>query len=207
MEHLKLVLNIFRTHNIILYILFVCSAVITFDLWGLRKVLGIDLIGQPYIAIIGLLFLVCVASFAFLIANSIFGNLLSKIKKILNDRSLKKEIEKNMGNLSNREIVIILMYFLQDADTIWLPMQGAEITSLVRKNLIFLSHKNGRGITNGMQIFHYSTYPGVKERFSEEYPQFFGNEDDVTELMEFIENNTPPYIHEMNDMNRRWNIY
>ncbi|MFW1848751.1 super-infection exclusion protein B [Acinetobacter oleivorans] len=117
MEHLKLVLNIFRTHNIILYILFVCSAVITFDLLGLRKILGIDLIGQPYIAIIGLLFLVCVASFAFLIVNSIFGNLVSKFTKILNDRTLKKELEMNIGNLSDREIVIILMYFLQNADT------------------------------------------------------------------------------------------
>ncbi|MFW1635480.1 super-infection exclusion protein B [Acinetobacter oleivorans] len=207
MEHLKLVLNIFRTHNIILYILFVCSAVITFDLLGLRKILGIDLIGQPYIAIIGLLFLVCVASFAFLIVNSIFGNLVSKFTKILNDRTLKKELEMNIGNLSDREIVIILMYFLQNADTIWLPMQGAEITSLVRKNLIFLSNKNGRGINNGMQIFHYSIYPGVKDRFAEEYPQFFGNEDDVSETVKFIRNNTPPYINEMNEMNRRWNIY
>lgn len=207
MEHFKLVLNIFRTHNIILYILFVCSAVITFDLLGLRKILGIDLIGQPYIAIIGVIFLICVASFAFLIANSVFGNIILKIKNFFKVRSLKKELEKNIGDLSKREIVIILLYFLQDTDTIWLPLEGAEITSLVRKKLIFLSQVNGRGMTNGMRIFHYSTYPGVKDRFRQEYPEFFGTEEDVTDLMDFIRKNTPPYIHEMNEMNRTWNIW
>ncbi|WP_279722389.1 super-infection exclusion protein B [Acinetobacter baumannii] len=207
MEHIKPILNIFKTHNILLYILFVSSTVITFDLFGLRKVLGIDLIGQPYIAIIGMLFLICLASFVFLTVSSIYGNLITKIKEKIQARSFKKELEKNIRNLSDREIVIILLYFMQDSDTIWLPLQGAEVTSLVRKKIIFLSQVNGRNMTNGMQIFHFSTFPDVKEQFEENYPQFFGDEVDVRKVNNFIKNNTPSYIYEMNEMNRRWNIY
>ncbi|MFX5295252.1 super-infection exclusion protein B [Acinetobacter baumannii] len=207
MEHIKPILNIFKTHNILLYILFVSSTVITFDLFGLRKVLGIDLIGQPYIAIIGMLFLICLASFVFLTVSSIYGNLITKIKEKIQAKSFKKELEKNIQNLSDREIVIILLYFMQDSDTIWLPLQGAEVTSLVRKKIIFLSQVNGRNMTNGMQIFHFSTFLDVKELFEENYPQFFGDEVDVRKLNNFIKNNTPSYIYEMNEMNRRWNIY
>lgn len=207
MEYLNHLLNIFRTHNIILYILFICSGVITFDFFELRRILGIHHLGQPYMAIAGLIFLICVASFAFLIANSIFGSLTLKCKNFLVARSLKKAQKKNIEDLSDKEIVILLQYFIQDTDTVWLPMQGTEITSLVRKKIIFLSHNSGRGITNGMQIFHYSTYPDVKEIFIEKYPQFLGDDVDSENINQFIKRNTPPYLVEMQQMNRRWNIY
>ena len=207
MEYLNHVLNIFRTHNIILYILFICSGVITFDFFELRKILGIHYLGQPYIAIAGLVFLICVASFAFLIVNSIFGNVFSRIKNYFSERTLRIEQEKNIEALADKEVVILLQYFIQDTDTVWLPMQGTEITSLVRKKLIFLSHNSGRGITNGMQIFHYSVYPGVKEKFVQKYPHFFGDDADVSAINSFIKKNTPRYIIEMHEMNRRWNLY
>ena len=207
MEYLNHVLNIFRTHNIILYILFICSGVITFDFFELRKILGIHHLGQPYIAIAGLIFLICVASFAFLIVNSIFGNVSSRIKNYFSERTLRIELGKNIEVLTDKEVVILLQYFIQDTDTVWLPMQGTEITSLVRKKLIFLSHNTGRGITNGMQIFHYSVYPDVKEKFIQEYPHFFGDEFDRKSVNIFMKKNTPPYITEMHEMNRRWNLY
>ena len=58
-----------------------------------------------------------------------------------------------------------------------------------------------------MQIFHYSIYPDVKEIFIEKYPQFFGDDVDSENINQFIKRNTPPYLVEMQQMNRRWNIY
>lgn len=196
MEHLKLILDVFRTHNIILYILLISSGVITFDVFGLRLTLGIDNIGQPYLALIGILFIISVSCFIFLIINGLFGGLSSKIKSYLEERKFKKEIDGIIGNLSEKEIVVLSLFLIESSDTIWLPMQAPETTSLISKQLIYMSSIHGRGMSNGMQIFHYSIRPEVKEKFRLKLSNDF-KEPWLENFEIFYRQNAPAYLDDL----------
>lgn len=202
---LNTVFNIFRTHNIILYILLLSSSVITFDILGLRKVLGIEELGQPYLAIIGILFIISLAGFMFVLFNGLFGGLKEAIQRYYEEKKFKKELNGLIENLTDKEIVILSLYIIEDANTIWLPMQAPETTSLVSKKLIFMASKYGRNMSNGMIIFHYSIDKDVKERFEIFLSELF-TDPWKDNFENFFTENKPSYLNVLSRAKSLWEI-
>ncbi|QEK35889.1 super-infection exclusion protein B [Acinetobacter johnsonii] len=205
MESLKIVLDIFRTHNIILYILFISSGLITFDILDLRQRLGLSSLGSLYFALIGIAFLVSTSCLVFLLINSLGGGLSEKILKKLDDKKMIKNIDQTLNTLSNGEIVILSQYYIKDSDTLWMPLQGTEITSLVSKNILYLSQKNGRSISNGMTIFHYSINPVIKDKVFSFLKELFEGEQ-ADSIRGFYNKFAPNYLEELEKAKRLWNL-
>lgn len=199
MEHIRIFLDIFRTNNVVLYIIFVCSTWITFDFYNIRERLGITGLDQYYFAVVGALCLVSFASLVFVLINTLFSGVLELLKSQANERKLNKKIEDTLKKLSKREMCILGIYYFDEVDTTWLPMQGPEITSLVSKEILYLSSKNGRGTASGNIIFHYSLNPIVKDKILEHLKFFFGNLSQ-DELKEFHNEYYPDYMYSVNMM-------
>ena len=190
MEYVKPILDIFRTNNIILYILFISSTIITFDFLDMRQRLSLDSLGKFYFALIGVVFLVSTSCICFLIINSVFSGLLEKVKDRLYERKLLKQVDETLNNLSNKEIVILSQYLAENTETMWMPMQGTEITSLVQKQILYLASSNGRGISNGMTIFHYSINPLIKDKVFTFLKELFDDQE-IEDVRRFISQNEP----------------
>ncbi|OTG85840.1 hypothetical protein B9T31_09605 [Acinetobacter sp. ANC 4558] len=205
MEYINNIFNIFKTHNIILYILLVCSGVITFDVLGLRYILGVDKLEQLYISIIGLIFLICVSSFVFLIADGVFGGLKNKIVNYFRRKKFKKNIPKLLDGINAKEVIILYIYLLESSSTTWLPVQAPEVTLLVTKGVIYLSSKYGRNMSNGMQIFHYSINPEIEKELLHYLGNYF-NDFSEDEIQSFISKNSPPYLRDLNESKEIWNL-
>ncbi|HFF2861054.1 TPA: hypothetical protein ACGCCS_003536, partial [Acinetobacter baumannii] len=58
MDNVDTIVNILKKFNIILFILFGCSAVITFDIFGIRERIGLVDLDKLYLSVIGIIFLV-----------------------------------------------------------------------------------------------------------------------------------------------------
>lgn len=199
MEHIKVVLDIFRTNNIILYILCISSGLITFNILELREKLGLTTLDQIYFSVIGLIFLVSISCISFLLVNYIFGGIVEQVKQKLNDKKKLQELNETLSSLSKSEICILGIYYFKQIDTTWLPMLGPEVTSLVSKDIIYKSHKIGRGNEGGNVIFHYSLNPLYKETVLKYLKDYFDNLGkkgcDI-----FFEEFTPKYMDKVNGM-------
>ncbi|WP_151817164.1 super-infection exclusion protein B [Acinetobacter oleivorans] len=196
MEHLKTVLDIFRTNNIILYILFISSTIITFDLLDMREKLGLNNLDKIYLPIIGMIFLVSISCIFFLLINFIFKELLDNIKERIDERKLLKTVDDTLNKLSNSEKCILGVYYFEGVDTTWLPIQGPEITSLLNKNIIYMSSKIGRGAGVNI-IFHYSINPIIKAKVLSYLEIFFGEASDE-DIARFYDDYNPKYMERVN---------
>lgn len=199
MEHIKVVLDIFRTNNIILYILFISSGLITFNILELREKLGLMTLDQIYFSVIGLIFVLSISCIAFLLVNYIFGGIVEHIKQYINGKKKLRELDKSLNGLSKSEICIRGTYYFKQIDTTWLPIHGPEVTSLVSKDIIYLSQKNGRGNEGGNIIFHYSLNPLYKEKVLIFLKDFFDSFDQKG-LDNFFDEFTPKYMDKVNGM-------
>lgn len=205
MDSVSTVINILKKFNIILFVLFGVSLVITFDIINIRERIGINDLDKIYLSIIGIIFLITGFCLIFLIFDSIFRTTKSYICENLNERRFKKSLPKILNDLSDKEIAVMMQFLVENSDTIWLPNQAPEVSSLSNKNLIFLSSPSGRNIANGMAIFHYTVNTDINDVFSKFLSDKIGEPFSDNALL-YMRTHLPVYMREIQEHKRIWKI-
>lgn len=205
MDNLDTIVNILKKFNIILFILFGCSAVITFDIFEIRERIGLVDLDKLYLSGIGIIFLVTSFCLIFLIFSSIFKFIKEYLLDIFNEKKFKKNLPKILQGLSNKEVVVMMQFLVENSNTIWLPYDAPEVSNLTRKNLIFLSSTSGRNLSNGMVITHYSINEEIKEDFANYLETNIKQPLDVNFEL-FMRENMPTYINLIKEHKKTWKI-
>lgn len=205
MDNVDTIVNILKKFNIILFILFGCSAVITFDIFEIRERIGLVDLDKLYLSVIGIIFLVTSFCLIFLIISSIFIFIKSYLQEKLFKKKFKKALPEILNGLSDKEVVVIMQFIVEKSDTIWLPIDAPEVSSLSNKNLIFLSLELGRTLSNGMVICHYSVNEDIKEDFAKFLDTRVGQPFNEKAVL-YMQVNMPKYIYEIQEHKRIWKI-
>ncbi|MDO7434572.1 super-infection exclusion protein B [Acinetobacter baumannii] len=205
MENVDTIVNILKKFNIILFILFGSSAVVTFDIFDIRERIGLVDLDKLYLSVIGIIFLVTSFCLIFLIFSNIFTIIKTYVIEKLSEKKFKEKLPEILQGLSNKEVVVMMQFFAQESNTVWLPIDAPEVSNLSNKNLIFLSSSRGRNLNNGMVISHYSINEEIKKDF-EIYLDNKFKESDRDNVNLFMQVNTPQYIHEIQEHKRIWKI-
>ncbi|MDH2497030.1 super-infection exclusion protein B [Acinetobacter baumannii] len=205
MDNVDTIVNILKKFNIILFILFGCSAVITFDIFGIRERIGLVDLDKLYLSVIGIIFLVTSFCLIFLIFSSIFIYIKNYLLEKLSEKNFKKNLPEILQGLSNKEIVVMMQFFVEQSNTVWLPIDAPEVSNLSNKNLIFLSSTRGRNLSNGMIICHYSVNEEIKEDFANYLQTKITQPFDKNANL-FMRENMPIYINEIREHKRIWKI-
>ncbi|CAA0185596.1 MULTISPECIES: super-infection exclusion protein B [Acinetobacter] len=205
MDNVDTIVNILKKFNIILFILFGCSAVITFDIFGIRERIGLVDLDKLYLSVIGIIFLVTSFCLIFLIFSSIFIFIKNYLLEKLSEKNFKKNLPEILQGLSNKEIVVMMQFFVEQSNTVWLPIDAPEVSNLSNKNLIFLSSTRGRNLSNGMIICHYSVNEEIKEDFANYLQTKITQPFDKNANL-FMRENMPIYINEIREHKRIWKI-
>ncbi|MFA3679763.1 superinfection exclusion B family protein [Acinetobacter baumannii] len=205
MDNVDTIVNILKKFNIILFILFGCSAVITFDIFGIRERIGLVDLDKLYLSVIGIIFLFTSFCLIFLIFSSIFIFIKNYLLEKLSEKNFKKNLPEILQGLSNKEIVVMMQFFVEQSNTVWLPIDAPEVSNLSNKNLIFLSSTRGRNLSNGMIICHYSVNEEIKEDFANYLQTKITQPFDKNANL-FMRENMPIYINEIREHKRIWKI-
>lgn len=117
----------------------------------LKQTLSVDLFANKYKEYIGPVFLV---STVLLLLNLVLliSNQVSKSMRVVR---LKKEIIKNVSNLSNVEKSILREFYLYASDALPLPLQNAAVAGLISKRILYQVGNYG-GVTYGEPCLNYS---------------------------------------------------
>ncbi|HFF2859844.1 TPA: hypothetical protein ACGCCS_002273, partial [Acinetobacter baumannii] len=119
--------------------------------------------------------------------------------------NFKKNLPEILQGLSNKEIVVMMQFFVEQSNTVWLPIDAPEVSNLSNKNLIFLSSTRGRNLSNGMIICHYSVNEEIKEDFANYLQTKITQPFDKNANL-FMRENMPIYINEIREHKRIWKI-
>ncbi|AXY56816.1 hypothetical protein CDG60_09715 [Acinetobacter chinensis] len=205
MENLiKAILDIFRTHNILLYVVCIVSGVLSYNVFGLAELTGFVNIKGEYRNYVGLVFLVCVITVLVLCIKSIVSYFRHSITDIKNRKEKGRLIEQKLINLTNPEKAVLFQYFIQNSETIWLPLSGQEVVELCNSHILTLASSSSRPTIAGQAVM-LKLSQLLKQRLANLYPEIYSNNYDQNVVNDLVLKFTPNSVHEVNKNRKIFN--
>ncbi|WP_407503369.1 super-infection exclusion protein B [Acinetobacter baumannii] len=198
MENLiKTVLDIFRTHNILLYVVAITSGLLSYNIFGVSDLTGYALIKTEFKNYVGLAFLVSTITILVLCTKSI----INYIRDLLSNSSFKKQsgrrIKEKIENLTNQEKAVLLQFFIQESETIWMPFRTQEVVELMNSNILTLASNAARMTLVG-EAAMLKLSKDSKQKLANSYPNIFSDNFNLTEVKTLVEKYTPNSVKEVN---------
>jgi len=198
MENLiKAGMDVFRTHNILLYVVAIASGLLSYNIFGVADLTGYALIKSEYKYYVGLIFFVSTITILVLCTKSI----INYIRDSLSNNSFKKQvgrrIKQKIENLTNQEKAVLLQFFIQQSETIWLPFRTQEVVELMNSNILTLASNSARMTLVG-EAAMLKLSLDMKQKLANSYPHIYSNNFNQTEVKTLVEKFTPNSVKEVN---------
>ncbi|WP_394661582.1 super-infection exclusion protein B [uncultured Acinetobacter sp.] len=191
MENLfKIILDTFRTHNIVLYVVAITSGLLSYNVLGVADLTGYTSIKSDYKNYIGLVFLVTTITVLVLCGKSILEYFLGIFYDNGQKKQIEKRVKKKINNLTNQEKAVLLQFFIQQSETIWLPLRAQEIVELINSDIINLASNSARFTLVG-EAAMFKLPMELKCRLAETYPEIYSNSFDETQVRRLVDKFTP----------------
>lgn len=198
MENLiKAFLDIFRTHNILLYVVCIAAGLLSYNVFGAAELTGFVNIKPEYKNYVGLVFLVSVITILVLCIKSIVTYSRLLIAERNNKQERERLIEQKLNSLTNPEKAVLLQYFIQNSETIWLPLSGQEVVELCNSHILMLASTMARPTIAGEAVM-LKLPMTLKQRLDSMYPEIYSKDCDQNLVQELLQNFTPNSIREVN---------
>lgn len=205
MENLiRSTLDIFRTHNILLYVVCIASGLISYNVFGVADLTGYAAIKSEYKKYIGLIFLLSSITIVVLCIRSIITYTRQSIVDRKNKKKVDGIIEKKLSSLTSAEMAVLFQYFIQDSETIWLPLNGQEVVELCNSHILSLASTTTRVTIAGHAVM-LKLPTTLKQRLAKIYPEIYSNAYDRDLVTELLRNHTPNSVHEVNKNRQLFN--
>ncbi|WP_433847112.1 super-infection exclusion protein B [Acinetobacter proteolyticus] len=198
--------DILSKFNIVLFVVFACSGVILFDCLGLNEKIGISDLSKNYLMYVGFAFMATAASLAFLVAEFVWRGIKWVFNNWWTNREFLNSIEGSLNNLSNKDIVILLRYFTEQTDNIWIVAPSPEVKSLCDKAFIGQSSSVGHLLGGNLAVSLYELNPVVKQQIKDHIKKRIGGEIMSNEMYNFIVRNKPTYYDDFEKYRTYFNI-
>ncbi|WP_411684291.1 super-infection exclusion protein B [Acinetobacter indicus] len=193
MEYIKSFLDIFRTHNVLLYVVCITTAFLSYNIFGAADLTGYTNIKSEYKNYTGLVFFLSAITISILIARSLY----KFISNCWNNSRLEKlsedDIKQKIKNLSNKEKAVLLQFFIQQSETIWLPFQAQEVAELINSNLIYVVNNMSR-ITQAGHALLMKLSRDNMILLAQEYPDIFSSEFNQQLINDLVQKHTPASV-------------
>lgn len=205
MENLtKAILDIFRTHNILLYVVCIASGLLSYNVLGLGELTGFANINSDYKNYIGLIFLISGITITVLCIKSIIAFFHGKFINNRNQNELRILIEEKIANLTNQEKAVLIQFFIQQSETIWLPFRTQEVVELINSEIISLASNSARMTLVGeAAMLKLSTE--MKQKLAMAYPEIYSNNFDKKIVENLVNIFTPNSVREVIKDRRMFN--
>lgn len=205
MENLiKAFLDVFRTHNILLYVVCIASGLLSYNVFGAAELTGFVNIKAEYKNYVGLVFLVSVITILVLCIKSIVTYSQNSIIDRKNKKEQEKKIEQKLKNLTNPEKAVLFQYFIQNSETIWLPLSGQEVVELCNSHVLTLASTTARPTIAGQAVM--LKLPMIlKQRLAGMYPGIYSKDYDQDLVDDLFQKFTPNSVHEVNKNRKLFN--
>lgn len=190
-------LDIFRTHNILLYVVCVATGLLSYNVFGLAELTGFVNIKAEYKNYAGLIFLISAITVLVLCIKSIVVYFRDSIVERAGEQERERLIEQKLENLTNPEKAVLLQYFIQNSETIWLPLAGQEVVELCNSHILTLASTAARPTIAG-QAAMLKLPMELMQRLAKMYPEIYSNKYDQAVVTGLFQKFTPKSVHEVN---------
>lgn len=199
MENLiRSILDIFRTHNILLYVVCIASGLISYNVFGVADLTGYAAIKSEYKKYIGLIFLLSSVTIAVLCIRSIIAYTSQLIVDRNNKREKEDRIEQKLNNLTNQEKAVLLQFFIQHSETVWLPFRGQEVVELLNAGILSLA-SNAARMTRAGEAALLKLSNEMMQKLAQTYPDIYSNQYKNELIEDLVHNYTPESVQVVNE--------
>lgn len=196
--------DIFRTHNILLYVVCIVSGILSYNLFGLAELTGFTNVKDEYKSYIGLIFLVSAVTILVLVIKSVTSYFRNAIAEKNSIHEREKMIEQKLYNLTNPEKAVLFQYFIQNSETIWLPLNGQEVVELCNSHILTLASPTGRLTTAGHAVM-LKLPMTLMQKLISLYPEIYSKDYDRELVDNLFHKFTPNSVHEVNTNRKLFN--
>ncbi|MGR2920774.1 super-infection exclusion protein B [Acinetobacter sp. 1125_18A] len=201
--------DILSKFNSLLFAVFASTGVITFDIFSIKEKIGLSETSELVKLIglgIGILWLLSGFCLLILLVEFICSSLKNRYLEWSSNKYFKNNFKNNLNSLSNKEIVILLQYLEEDANTIWLPIDAPEVIRLLNNRFLILESNEGRNMSNGMIICLLSINTEVKDEIFNHITEKFGESLNRDIVNNFIRRHQPSYLISIKEHKQLWKI-
>lgn len=198
MENLfKIILDTFRTHNIVLYVVAITSGLLSYNVLGVADLTGYTSIKSDYKNYIGLVFLVTTITVLVLCGKSVLEYFLGIFYDNGQKKQIEKRVKKKINSLTNQEKAVLLQFFIQQSETIWLPFRTQEVVELINSNILILASNSARMTLVGEAAMLKLSIE-MKQKLANSYPNIFSDNFNLTDVKTLVDKFTPNSVKEVN---------
>lgn len=193
---IKAILDIFRTHNILLYVVCIASGLLSYNVLGVAELTGYASVKNDYKNYIGMIFFVSSITITVLLIKTVITFLKDFIISSDSDRKSRKIIENKIVNLTNQEKAVLLQFFIQQSETIWLPFRAQEVVELINSGVISLASNAARMTSVGEAAMLNLPMCRMQELASI-HPEIYSEEYDKNLVDNLVNHSTPNSVREV----------
>ncbi|MDX8271973.1 super-infection exclusion protein B [Acinetobacter pittii] len=128
-------------------------------------------------------------------------SIINYIRDSLSNSSFKKQvgrrIKQKIENLTNQEKAVLLQFFIQQSETIWLPFRTQEVVELMNSNILTLASNSARMTLVG-EAAMLKLSIDIKQKLANSYPHIYSNNFNQNEVKTLVEKFTPNSVKEVN---------
>ncbi|ENX34911.1 hypothetical protein F889_01551 [Acinetobacter colistiniresistens] len=187
------VLDIFRKHNILLYGVLIVSGVLTYNIWGLSDITGFIKIEEKYKNYTALAFLFSTTIVFLLVFKSIVLGFKSYVVERSSKITAKATYKEKLVNLTKKERAVLLQFFIQESETIWLPWRGQEVVELVNAGVLNIA-SNSLQMTRAGEAALLKIQKSTMHELATIYSDTFSNKHDSKVVQDILQNHTPESV-------------
>lgn len=193
MEYFKTFLDIFRTHNVLLYVVCITTGFLAYNIFGAAELTGYSNIKSEYKNYTGLVFFLSAITISILIVRTLYKLIFTLWDESRSDNLSKEKVFQKIETLTDKEKAVLLQFYVQNSETIWLPYQAQEVTELLNSNLIYIVNNMSR-ITQAGHALQMKLSREHKLLLAQVHPDIYSNnyKQDVVENL--IHKHTPASI-------------
>ncbi|GEM_PF-2714618 len=209
MDNTKHYIEILSKFNSLLFAIFACTSVITFDILSIKEKIGLSGSAEPVKLIgigAGILWLLSGFCLLILLVEFVLSSLKNRYNEWSLNKNFKKNFKNNLNSLSNKEIVILLQYLIKNENTIWLPIDAPEVIRLFNNRFLILESNQGRNMSNGMTICPLSINADAKDEIFNHIQSKFGDTVNPSQIKSFISLHKPAYLNSITEHKQLWKI-
>ena len=198
MENLiKAILDIFKTHNILLYVVCIASGLLSYNILGVADLTGYTAFTSEYKKYIGLAFFVSGITIVVLCLKSIIAYFRDSITYNSSKKQFDEIVDQKLGNLTNQEKAVLLQFFIQQSETIWLPLRTQEVVELLNSGIISLASNAARMTLVG-EAAMLKLSINMMHRLAVTYPETYSKDYDKDLVKNLVQKFTPNGVREVN---------
>ena len=201
MEYVKVFLDIFRTHNILLYVACITTGVLSYNVLGVAELAGYTEIQSGYKNYTSFIFLVSLITIIVLSARSIVVGIKNYWIANASGAEVQQQIEAKIINLSNKEKAVLLQFYIQQSETIWLPFRGQEVVEFINAGVLILASNAARNTRAGEAAL-LKLSSNSRSLLAKYHSNIFTADYDRELVDNLIRNHTPESVHTVNESRR-----